>query len=87
MSTGVCLPHVNNNLNCEFSYRNFVAGNYTLLYNFLSKNMCDWSGVYETSLIDVAVAILNAAIRDVIEQAVPLVTTASPNSLPGSLIP
>jgi hypothetical protein len=31
----VFLPHVNINLNCEFSYLNFAAGNYTLLYNIL----------------------------------------------------
>jgi hypothetical protein len=31
LSIDVFLPHVNNNLNCQFSYRNFAAGNYTLL--------------------------------------------------------
>jgi hypothetical protein len=30
------LPHVNINLNCEFSYQNFAAGNYSLLYSTLS---------------------------------------------------
>jgi hypothetical protein len=30
-------PHVNNNLICEFSYRNFAAGTYTLLDNILSQ--------------------------------------------------
>jgi hypothetical protein len=36
LSIDVFSPHVNNNLNCEFSYQNFAAGNYTLLYNILS---------------------------------------------------
>jgi hypothetical protein len=36
LSIDVFLPHVNNNLNCEFNYRNFAAGSYTLLYNNLS---------------------------------------------------
>jgi hypothetical protein len=69
LTTDVCFPHVNNNLNCEFSYRNFTAGNYALLYNILST--CDWSGVHETSSVDVAVASLSAAVLDVMEQAVP----------------
>jgi hypothetical protein len=43
LSIDVFLPHVNNNLNCEFSYRNFEAGNYTLLCNILSAY--DWSSV------------------------------------------
>jgi hypothetical protein len=63
------LPHVNNDLNCEFSYPNFADGNYTLLYNILST--CDWSRVYETNSFDVAVASLNAAVRDAMEQAIP----------------
>jgi hypothetical protein len=61
LSIDVFLPHVNNNLNCEFSYRNFAAGNYNLLYNILSG--CDWPSAYETSSVDVAVASLNAAVR------------------------
>jgi hypothetical protein len=32
LSNGVYLPHVNTNLNCEFSYQNFVPGNYILLH-------------------------------------------------------
>jgi hypothetical protein len=67
LSIDVFLPHVNNNLNCEFSYRNFAAGNYTLLYNIPSA--CDWSSVYETSSVDVAVTSLNAAVRGAMEQA------------------
>jgi hypothetical protein len=47
-SIDVSLPHVNNNLNCEFCYRNFAAGNYTLLYNILSAY--DWPSMYETSV-------------------------------------
>jgi hypothetical protein len=69
LSTDVYLPHVNNNLNCEFNYRIFAAGNYTLLYNIFSP--CDGSGVYETSSVDVAVVSLSAAVRDVVEQAIP----------------
>jgi hypothetical protein len=62
------LPYFNNNLTCEFSYRNFAGDNYALLCNILST--CDWSGVHETS-VDVAVASLSAAVRDAMEQAVP----------------
>jgi hypothetical protein len=36
LSIDVFLPHVNNNLNCEYNYQNFAAGNYALLYNILS---------------------------------------------------
>jgi hypothetical protein len=68
LSIDVFLPHVDDNLNCEFSYRNFAAGNCTLLYNILSA--CDWSSVYETS-VDVAVTSLNAAVRGAMEQAIP----------------
>jgi hypothetical protein len=34
-SIDVFLHHVNNNLNCEFNYRIFAAGNHTWLYNIL----------------------------------------------------
>jgi hypothetical protein len=40
LSIDVLLPHINNNLNSEFSYRIYSGGNYTLLYNLLSSN--DW---------------------------------------------
>jgi hypothetical protein len=69
LSTDIFLPHITNNLNCEFSYRNFAAGNYTLLYNILST--CDWSGVYETASVDEAVSRLNATVGDAMEQAIP----------------
>jgi hypothetical protein len=69
LSIDVFLPHDNNNLNCEFSYRKFAVGNYILLYNILST--CDWSSVYETSSVDVAVASLDAAAIGAIEQAIP----------------
>jgi hypothetical protein len=65
----VLLPHINNNLNSEFSYRIYAAGNYTLLYNLLSTY--DWSSVYETSDVDIAVASLNAAVNDAMERAIP----------------
>jgi hypothetical protein len=72
LSIDVYLPRITNNLNYGFSYRNFAAGNYTLLYNILS--VCDWSGVYETASVGVAVAslsVLNATVQDAMEQAVP----------------
>jgi hypothetical protein len=69
LSIDVYLPHVNNNLNYEFIYRKFADCNYTLLYNNISAS--DLSGVYETSSVDVAVASLNAAVRDATEQANP----------------
>jgi hypothetical protein len=69
LSIDIYLPHSTNNLNCEFSYRNFAAGNYTLLYNFLSTS--DLSGVYETASVDEAVSSLNATVRDAMEQAIP----------------
>jgi hypothetical protein len=68
LNIDVFLPNVNNNLNYEFSYRIFTAGNYSLLYNILSAY--DWSSVYETS-VDVAVASLNAAVRGAMERAIP----------------
>jgi hypothetical protein len=67
LSIDVHLPHVTNNQNCEFTYRNFAAGNYTLLYNMISTY--NWSGVYEAASIDVAIASLTETVRDNIEQA------------------
>jgi hypothetical protein len=69
LNIDVFLPKVNNNLNYEFSYRIFAAGNYTLLYNILSAYDC--SSVYKTSSVDVAVARLNAAVRGAMDQAIP----------------
>jgi hypothetical protein len=69
LSIDVMLFHVNKNLNGEFSYRNFAAGNYELLYSMLYNY--DWSSVYETSSVDAAVARLYAAVRDAMEQAIP----------------
>jgi hypothetical protein len=86
LSIGVYLAHVTNNLNCEFSYRNFAAGNYTLLSDILCT--CDWSGVYETASVDVAVASLSGTVQDAKEQAVPRgYIPASTNSLLGSITP
>jgi hypothetical protein len=68
-SIDVLLPHINNNLNSEISYLIYSAGNYTLLYNLLSTY--DWSSVYETTSVDTAVASLNAAVRDAMEDAIP----------------
>jgi hypothetical protein len=69
LSIDVFFPHVNNNFNCEFSYRIFAAGNYFLLYKILCTY--DWSSVYETTSVDVAVASLNAAVSGAMEQAIP----------------
>ncbi|PNF41595.1 hypothetical protein B7P43_G11563 [Cryptotermes secundus] len=69
LNIDVLLPNVNSNLNCEFSYQNFAAGNYALLYNILSTY--DWSSVYETSSVDVAVASLSVALRSAMEQVIP----------------
>jgi hypothetical protein len=84
-SIDVLLPHINNNLNSEFSYRIYSAGNSTLLYNILSTH--DWSSVYETTSVDTAVASLNAAVRGAMEQQFLVAIAASPNSLPGSPTP
>lgn len=69
LNIDVFLPHINNNINCQFSYQIFARGNYTLLYNILSAY--DWSSVYETSSVDVAVASHNAAVRGAMEKVVP----------------
>jgi hypothetical protein len=63
------LRHVNNNLNCEVSYRKFAADNYNLLYNILSTRDC--SGEHENSSVAVSVASPIAAVRDAMEQAIP----------------
>jgi hypothetical protein len=69
LSIDVLLPHVNNNLNSEFSYQIYSAGNYTLLYNLLSRY--DWSSVYETPSVDTAVASLSAAVSVAMDKAIP----------------
>jgi hypothetical protein len=69
LSIDVFLPHVNNNLICEFSHRIFAAGNYTLLYNIPSAY--DWTSVYKASFVDAALASLNAAGRGNVEKAIP----------------
>jgi hypothetical protein len=69
LSIDVFLTHVNNNLHCEYSYQNFAAGNDALLYNILSAY--NWSSVYETTSVDVAVANHNVAVRGAMEQAIP----------------
>jgi hypothetical protein len=68
LSIDVFLPHVNNNLNCELIYRNFEAGNYTLLYNILSAY--DLSSVYKTSSVDGAVSSIKVAVSGAMEQAI-----------------
>jgi hypothetical protein len=65
----LCLSPVKPNLNCELSFRNFVAGNYTSLCS--NVRACQGAqGVDETSL-DVAASSINADVRDVMEQSVP----------------
>jgi hypothetical protein len=76
-STDVYLPHVNNNLKCESSYRNFAASKDTLLHKFLS-----------VSSIVVAVASLNAAVKDAMEWVIARGCRGlSLNSLPGFPVP
>jgi hypothetical protein len=55
-------------LKCEFGYPDFGARNYTLLYH--TVYMYDWPEVYKTS-VDMAVAGLNATLRDAIDWAIP----------------
>jgi hypothetical protein len=62
---GISLPLVNHTLNCEYSYRKYAAGDYTLLYNVLSNY--DWACVYDTSSVDAAAASLSAAVQDAME--------------------
>jgi hypothetical protein len=68
-SIHVYLPYVSNALNCESTYRNITAGNYTLLYTILST--CDWSGVYKPTSVNVAVASLNPTVREAMEKTIP----------------
>jgi hypothetical protein len=86
LSIDVSLPHINTNLNCEFSYRIFAAGNYTLLYNILSKY--DWSSMYETTSVDAqrSPASMLLSVMPWSRQFL-VATAASPNSLPGSPTP
>ncbi|PNF43033.1 hypothetical protein B7P43_G08782 [Cryptotermes secundus] len=69
MVIGISLPLVNPTQNCEYSYRKYIAGDYTLLYNILSNY--DWSCVYDTSSVDAGAARLSAAVQDAMEQAIP----------------
>jgi hypothetical protein len=55
--------------NYAYSYRKLSSGDYALLYTTLSTH--DWSGVHDTTSVDSAVACLNAAVQDAIEQAIP----------------
>jgi hypothetical protein len=85
LSIDVFLPQVNTNLNCEFSYQNFAAGTYTLLYNIVYGY--HWSSVYEASSTDVEIASLNAAVRGAMEQTILVAIAARPNTLTASRIP
>jgi hypothetical protein len=66
---GVTLPLVNHTQNCEYSYRKYGSGDYTLLYNILSNY--DWSFVYDTSSVDAAAASLSGAVQGALQQAIP----------------
>jgi hypothetical protein len=55
--------------NYGYFYRKFSSGNYVRLYNILST--FDWSSVYGASSVDFAVACLNAAVQDAMEQSIP----------------
>jgi hypothetical protein len=69
MLIGITLPLVSPTQICEFSYRKYTSGDYTLLYNILSNY--DWSCVYGTSSVDAAVASLSAVVQDATDQAIP----------------
>jgi hypothetical protein len=59
----ICIQHY------VYSYRKFSSGDYALLYNILL--IYDWFCIYGTSSVDSAVASLNAALQDAMEQATP----------------
>jgi hypothetical protein len=69
MVIGITLPLVNPTQNCEYSYRKYASGDYTLLYTILTNY--DWSCVYDTSSADAAAASLSAVVQDAMEQAIP----------------
>jgi hypothetical protein len=63
------LPSIACTYNYRYFYRKFSSGNYVWLYNILSTFEC--SSVYGASFVDSAVACLNAAVQDAIEQSMP----------------
>jgi hypothetical protein len=85
LSIDVHLPRINNNLNCEISYRNFAARYYTLLYNILSLR--DWLDVYGTSAVDVAVPVSMLLSEVPWSRQFLVAITANPNAIPRSPIP
>jgi hypothetical protein len=79
----VSLPYVNKYFNCEFSYQNFAAGNYSLLYSILLTY--DWSRVHKASSVDAAVASMPLYEMPWTKQFL-VAISASPDFLPGSPI-
>jgi hypothetical protein len=72
--------------NCECSYRKFASGDYILLHNILLTY--DWSCVYDTNSVDVAVARLSAIVQDAMEQTIPhgsIIKSKLPNRFSSSL--
>jgi hypothetical protein len=65
---GVFLPFDANTSNCEYSYRKFASGDYTLLYNILSTY--DWFFMYSITSVDDAVTSLNAVVLNATDQAI-----------------
>jgi hypothetical protein len=65
----IYLPFATCIQNYVYSYRKFSSGDNALLYNILST--CNWSLVYGITSVNSAVAILNAAVQDAMEQATP----------------
>jgi hypothetical protein len=65
----VFLPFDASTHNCEYSYRKFASGDYTLLYNILSTY--DWSFMYSITSVDDAVTSLNAVVLNAMDQAIP----------------
>jgi hypothetical protein len=53
----VFLPFNASTCRCEYSYRKFASGDYTLLYNILSAY--DWSFMYSITSVDGAVTLLS----------------------------
>jgi hypothetical protein len=49
-------------------YRNYSAGDYTLLYSTLPA--CNWSDVYNSTSVDEAVACLSTTVHDAIEKSI-----------------
>jgi hypothetical protein len=65
----IFLPFDTSTHNCEYSYRKFASGDYTLLYNILS--IYDWPLMYNITSVDDAVTSLSAVVLNAMNQAIP----------------